>query len=93
MTTPEEKAGRTVPEDVMLILGEMRGQLREIVHTINNASQKIEALSMRVAALEAESHRRSGERGVVAAIIGSRALGWVATAAIGIYAFLAERVG
>lgn len=29
-------------------LGEMRGQLRELIHTVNNTAQKLDAVSMKV---------------------------------------------
>jgi hypothetical protein len=31
--------------DIHMMLGEMRGQMREVVHGMNNASQKIDALT------------------------------------------------
>lgn len=34
--------------DIHIMLGEMRGQLREVVHTMNNTSQKIDALTREV---------------------------------------------
>ncbi len=34
-----------------MILGEMRGQLRELVHTVNNLSTKFDALTREVVAL------------------------------------------
>lgn len=34
-----------------MILGEMRGQLREVVHTLNNVSTKVDALGREVFAL------------------------------------------
>jgi hypothetical protein len=35
-----------------LMLGEMRGQLREVVHTVNNSSSKIDQLGREVAELK-----------------------------------------
>jgi hypothetical protein len=42
------------PEDnnLTLMLGEMRGQLREVVHTVNNSSSKIDQLGREVAELK-----------------------------------------
>jgi hypothetical protein len=34
-----------------MILGEMRGQLREVVHTLNNQTMKLDALTREVVAL------------------------------------------
>lgn len=34
--------------DIHIMLGEMRGQLREVVHTMNNTSAKIDALTREV---------------------------------------------
>lgn len=41
----------TSPENTDLIIGEMRGQLREVVHSVNNLSTKFDALSREVMAL------------------------------------------
>lgn len=74
-----------------LAVGEMRGQMREMIHAQNNIAQKvdflterallaptsaqIEALSKRVDALEAEKDRQDGAKGMVASILGSKAFG------------------
>lgn len=41
-------AGTAQTTDIHIMLGEMRGQLREVVHTMNNTSQKIDALTREV---------------------------------------------
>lgn len=40
-----------IPSSQDMILGEMRGQLRELVHTTNNLSMKFDALSREVIGL------------------------------------------
>ena len=52
----------TDPSDpnALLLLGEIRGQLRELIHSSNNNAAKLDALSLRVGALEADKHRRQG---------------------------------
>lgn len=79
-------------------VGEISGQLREVIHTVNNVAQKVdgmterlltaptssdfEKLSKRVDALEAKEDRRDGATGLGAAILKSPVLGW----AVGIIA-------
>lgn len=44
----------TIPQDLTglaVMVGEMRGQLREVVHTLNNVSGKIDGLSREVIAM------------------------------------------
>lgn len=48
----------------LLLLGEIRGQLRELIHNANNNSQKLDALSLRVQALEQDKSRREGAIGL-----------------------------
>lgn len=73
-------------------VGEISGQLREVIHTTNNMAQKVdglterlltaptaadfEKLSKRVDALEAKEDRRDGATGLGAAILKSPVLGW-----------------
>lgn len=74
-----------------LAVGEMRGQLREMIHAQNNIAQKvdflterallapttaqIEALSKRVDVLESAKDRDDGAKGVFAAVLQSKAFG------------------
>lgn len=76
-----------------LAVGEMRGQLREIVHGQNDMRQKVdfltekallaptaatvEALTKRIDALEADRDRRDGATNLGVAILKSPTLGWV----------------
>lgn len=78
-------------------VGEISGQLREVVHSVNNMAQKVDgmsermltsptqadfqALAARVALLEAEKNRNDGAKGVLAAIMQSRFAAWTAAAA------------
>jgi hypothetical protein len=76
----------------LLLLGEIRGQLRELIHNGNNNSAKLDALGIRVAALETNESRRAGERGVVQALFRSPALAWLISAAITAWALLTGKV-
>ena len=78
------------PEDVMLILGEIRGQLRELIHSGNNNSQKLDALALRVAALEGEQARRAGANGLVQAILKSPLLAWIMAAIVAVMVWLKD---
>lgn len=77
--------------NALLLLGEIRGQLRELIHSTNNTNMKVDALSLRVSALEAADHRREGATNVVSAIMKSPALGWLVGAAITAWAILTGR--
>lgn len=63
--------------NAMLMLGEIRGQLRELIHTSNNLAQTVSAMGSRLAALEAESHQRKGANGLWMAFLKSPAIGWL----------------
>lgn len=73
-------------------LGELQGQVRELVHTANNTAQKVDALGLRVAALEAEQQRRIGASNFMALILKSPALGWLVGAAVTAWAVLTGKV-
>lgn len=77
--------------NALLLLGEIRGQLRELIHTSNNNSQKLDALALRVGVLEADKSRREGAAGVFHAIIKSPAVAWVISAAVTVWALLSGR--
>ncbi len=77
---------------VALLLGEIRGQMRELIHSTNNAGQKIDALAVRVAALEAEHNQRKGAASIVSTIMKSPTLGWIVGAAISAWALLTGKV-
>lgn len=36
------------PENVAFAIGEIRGQLREVIHTMNNTAQKVDAIGEKV---------------------------------------------
>lgn len=83
-------------------VGEISGQLRELIHKQNNMEQKldglvdrgfrsattedIDRLAKRIDALEAKNDRDDGARGVFAAILQSRFAAWAAAAVAVAYA-------
>lgn len=75
-----------------LILGEIRGQLRELVHNSNNNSAKLDALGLRVAQLETERNRRDGALGVIQMFLKSPMVGWLVGAAVTAWAVLTGKV-
>lgn len=75
-----------------MILGEIRGQLRELIHTGNNNAQKLDALGMRVMTLESERSRRDGASGLMAAIMRAPAVGWMVGAVTTVWAILTGRL-
>ncbi len=78
--------------NTMLLLGEIRGQLRELIHTGNNNTMKLDALGTRVMALENDSARRVGANGVVSAILRSPAVGWMVGGATFLWGILTGRI-
>lgn len=78
--------------NALLLLGEIRGQLRELIHSTNNTNMKVDALSLRVSALEGAEQRREGASGVISTILKSPALGWLVGAAISAWAVLTGKV-
>ncbi len=64
--TPPRGAPTEVNQD--MILGEMRGQLREVVHSMNNLTQKFDALTREVIGLAVLSNEVSVLNSSVAAV-------------------------
>lgn len=75
-----------------MILGEIRGQLRELIHGTNTNSAKLDALDRRVGKLESGEARREGATGALSAIMKSPTLGWLVGAAISAWAILTGKV-
>ena len=75
-----------------MILGEIRGQLRELIHTGNNNAMKLDALGVRVMQLETERARTDGASGVLYTILKSPTIGWLVGAAISAWAILTGKV-
>jgi len=78
--------------DLALVLGEIRGQLRELVHGTANVNHKLDALAIRVAKLENEQAQRKGASDVLQLFLKSPALGWVVGAAVTVWAVLTGKV-
>ncbi len=93
---PSRKSEPPVIENIdtgiALLLGEIRGQMRELIHSTNTTGMKIDALAARVSALEAEHNRRQGASNVLQALLRSPALGWFVGAAISAWAILTGKV-
>ena len=93
---PSRKSEPPVIENIdtgiALLLGEIRGQMRELIHSTNTTGMKIDALAARVSALEAEHNRRQGASNVLQALLRSPALGWFVGAAVSAWAILTGKV-
>lgn len=85
-------SGDQLESNSLLLLGEIRGQLRELIHTANNTGMKLDALATRVAALEASDNRRQGASGLMTMIMKSPAMGWLVGAAVSAWAILTGKV-
>jgi len=108
----------TLPEtqgQLLLMIGEIKGQLRELVHSINNQGQllnnltdkmsvtqnlpekiksqaeEIADLKLRVTALEAVENRRVGAVGLGSTLLRSPLIGWLAGAALAVWAFIERK--
>jgi hypothetical protein len=102
MTEPLDTTG--------MMLGELKGQMRELIHNVNNMSQKldgltekvigaqelpakVEAIERRVTALETDKNRRDGAMGFGGWLLKSPLIGWLATAAVALWALLKGKIG
>ena len=92
MSRTTDSATEGIDTGIALLLGEIRGQMRELIHSTNNAGMKIDALAARVSALEAEHNRRQGANNVVQALLKSPAVGWLVGIAVSAWAILSGRV-
>jgi hypothetical protein len=86
------ETGIPIETGIALLLGEIKGQMRELIHSTNSAGQKIDALALRVSALEAEHQRRQGASSVLAALLKSPALGWLVGAAASVWAIFSGKI-
>lgn len=77
---------------VPYLLGQIQGQLRELIHSSNNNGQQLIALSERVGALEAANERREGAAGIVSMILKSPLIGWLVGLVISAWAVLSGKV-
>lgn len=83
-------------------VGEISGQLRELIHQQNNMAMKLdgltermltsptradfEKLEQRVEALEAERHRNDGARGFILGVMRSPVAAWLVAAGAALFA-------
>lgn len=88
--------GQTEIGTLAVKVGEISGQMRELIHKQNNMEQKldglvergfraattedVERLAKRIDALEAVNDRNDGAKGVFSAILQSRFAAWIAAA-------------
>lgn len=74
--------------NIALLLGEIRGQLKELIHTNNNMAMEVKALAIRVSALEAVEQHRAGASNLAKMFMNSPVVGWLAAAGVALYALL-----
>lgn len=70
------------------LLGHISGQMRELIHAVNNLSAKQDAIAMRVASLEAVQERRNGAMAVGSWFMASPLVGWIIGGALAVWALL-----
>lgn len=97
------------PDTTGMMLGEMKGQMRELIHNVNTLSAKMDSLTERVvgaaglparvkeledrvAVLEADKNKRDGAMSIGGWLLKSPLLGWLATAAVALWALLKGRM-
>lgn len=73
-------------------LGTISGQLREVIHTSNNMSGKIDGLAHRIGLLEKAENRREGMSSVFHAIWKSPFVAWLFAAAAAVIAFARGKI-
>lgn len=88
----EPPAIENIDTGIVLLLGEIRGQMRELIHSTNTTGIKIDALATRVSALEAEHNRRQGASNVLQALLKSPVLGWLVGVSVSAWAVLTGKV-
>ena len=88
----EPPALENLDTGIVLLLGEIRGQMRELIHSTNTTGIKIDALAARVSALEAEHNRRQGVSSVVRVLLRSPVLGWLVGVSVSAWAILTGKV-
>jgi hypothetical protein len=79
-------------DDVSYQLGQISGQLREIVHSLVNVQSTQSAMGLRLASLEASENRREGANGLMKMILKSPAIAWLAMLAATVWAALTGRL-
>jgi len=94
MAPRKSEAGgiENIDTGIALLLGEIRGQMRELIHSTNATGMKIDALAARVSALEAEHNRRQGASNVLHALLKSPVLGWLVGVSVSAWAILTGKV-
>ena len=97
------------PDATGMMLGEMKGQMRELIHNVNTLSAKMDSLTERVvgaaglpgrvkeledrvAVLEADKNKRDGAMSIGGWLLRSPLIGWLATAAVMLWAVLKEKM-
>ena len=88
----EPSALENLDTGIILLLGEIRGQMRELIQSSNSTGLKIDALAARVSALKAEHNRRQGASNVVHALLKSPVLGWLVGVSVSALAVFTGRV-
>ena len=88
----EPPALENLDTGIILLLGEIRGQMRELIQSSNSTGIKIDALAARVSALEAEHNRRQGASNVLHALLKSPVLGWLVGVSVSAWAVLTGKV-
>ena len=88
----EPPAIENIDTGIALLLGEIRGQMRELIQSSNSTGIKIDALAARVSALEAEHNRRQGASNVLQVLLRSPVLGWLVGVSVSAWAILTGKV-
>lgn len=87
--------------DTAFLLGKIEGQLREVIHNMNNQAMKVDALVSlkdipddireikdRLTVLETDKHRKDGAVGFGASLFRSPLVGWLVGFGLALYAWL-----
>lgn len=84
----ESLGQKEMDANALLLLGEIRGQLKELIHTNNNLSMEIKGLAVRVSTLEAAEQQRAGAFSLARAFANSPVVGWFVAAAVAAWALI-----
>ena len=74
------------PDSIAFKLGELTGQLRELIHKQNNMDSKIDLIGRQVTKLEVKECERKGAINLGAWLLKTPLVGWVVGAALAVWA-------
>lgn len=76
------------PDGIAFKLGELVGQVRELIHKQNSMDMKLELIGRQVTKLEVKEGERKGAINLGAWLLKTPLVAWIVGAAVAVWAFL-----